>query len=109
MQMAVSFESAAAANHNAAAQGFRSRSGSAYTSPHSEQAAAKISACASELCANQIGYSPVSTTVQNATSGTPTSRIASRHTASSPSEATISTASRVTSGKKPEAFHQSAR
>ena len=55
MMIAVSFDSAAAENHKAAAQGTRPRLGSAYTSPHSEHAAAKMSACASELCANQIG------------------------------------------------------
>ena len=41
---------------------------------------------------------PVRTTVQKATAPTPTRRMASRHTASRPSAATISTASRVTSG-----------
>ena len=53
--MAVSFESAAAENHSAAAHGLRSFSGNAYAKPHNVLAAAKMSAWASELCANQMG------------------------------------------------------
>ena len=53
--IAVSLHNAAAANHAAAAQGLRPRSGKAYTNPQIVHAAAKMSACASELCANQMG------------------------------------------------------
>ena len=56
--IAVSLHSAAAVNHTAATRGLRSRSGSAYTSPQSVHAAAKISACASVLCANQTRIEP---------------------------------------------------
>ena len=48
-------QSAAAENQSAAAQGLRSRCGQRVDQPHSVQAAAKMSAWASELCANQMG------------------------------------------------------
>jgi hypothetical protein len=55
MATEVSLHKAAAENQSAAAHGLRLRAGSAQTSPQSEQAAAKMSAWARVLCANQMG------------------------------------------------------